>query len=137
MLNQEESRLKKQGGHSINLVGQGAGKELKVKAKNFKKNKAPAKVSQDAYKELNVDVCRFCKKEGHYLKDFLKRKAYFEKKGTFSAFVCFESNLVEVSIILGGFILLQLLMYLLRCRDSLRSKLRIQIKKDSCSWEIA
>ncbi|KAH0730401.1 hypothetical protein KY289_001589 [Solanum tuberosum] len=32
MLIQEELRLKKQGGHSINLMGQGAGKGLKVKA---------------------------------------------------------------------------------------------------------
>ena len=119
MLTQEESRLKKQGG----------GNGLKVKAKNFKKNKAPAKVSQDAYKELKADVCRFCKKEGHYLKDCLKYEACFENNGAFSAFVCFESNLVEVSIIFGVLILLQLLMYLLCCRDSLRSKLRIQIKK--------
>ena len=59
MLTPEESRLKKQGGHSINLIGQGAGKGLKVKANKFKKNKAPAKVPQDAHKELKVDVCRF------------------------------------------------------------------------------
>ena len=65
----------------------------------------PAKVSQDAYKELKADVCRFYKK-GHYLKDCLKYEACFEKNGAFSAFVCFESNLVEVSIILGGLILL-------------------------------
>ncbi|KAH0644902.1 hypothetical protein KY284_032786 [Solanum tuberosum] len=39
MLTQEESRLKKQGGHSINLIGQGAGKGLKVKANKFKKKR--------------------------------------------------------------------------------------------------
>ena len=38
MLAQEETRLKKQGGHSINLIGQGAGKGLKVKAKNLRRN---------------------------------------------------------------------------------------------------
>jgi len=92
MLTQEESRLKKQGGHSINLIGQGAGKGLKVKANKFKKKKAPAKVPHDAHKELKADVCRFCKKKGHYQKDCLKRKAWFEKKGTFSAFVCFKSK---------------------------------------------
>uniref|UniRef100_A0A1S4D7L0 CCHC-type domain-containing protein n=1 Tax=Nicotiana tabacum TaxID=4097 RepID=A0A1S4D7L0_TOBAC len=96
MLTQEESRLKKQGNHSINLMGQGAGKGLKVKANKFKKKKAPAKAQQDANKEHKADTCRFCNKEGHYQKDCLKRKAWFEKKGTISAFVCFESNLVEV-----------------------------------------
>ncbi|KAH0746070.1 hypothetical protein KY285_007727 [Solanum tuberosum] len=72
MLTQEESRLKKQGGHPINLMGQGAGKGFKVNANKFKKKKAPAKVPQDAHKEL---------KEGHYQKDFLKCKDWFEKKG--------------------------------------------------------
>ena len=63
MLTQEESRLKKQRFHSINLMSQGDGKGLKVKANKFKKKKAPAKVSQDAYKELKADVCRFCKRK--------------------------------------------------------------------------
>lgn len=36
-------RLKKQGSHSISLMGQGAGKGLKVKANKFKKKKAPVK----------------------------------------------------------------------------------------------
>nr|XP_016450851.1 PREDICTED: uncharacterized protein LOC107775614 [Nicotiana tabacum] len=35
MLTQEESRLKKQGNHSINLMVQGAGKGLKVKANKY------------------------------------------------------------------------------------------------------
>ncbi|XP_060211145.1 uncharacterized protein LOC132638195 [Lycium barbarum] len=81
MLTQEESRLKKQGGHSINLMGQRAGKGLKVTTNKFKKKKAPAKVQQDAHKELKADVCRFCRKEGHYQKDCPIRKAWFEKKG--------------------------------------------------------
>ncbi|KAH0644888.1 hypothetical protein KY284_032772 [Solanum tuberosum] len=55
MLTQEESRLKKQGGLSINLIGQGAYKGLKVKANKFKKKKAPAKVPQDTHKELKAD----------------------------------------------------------------------------------
>ncbi|KAH0653269.1 hypothetical protein KY289_030947 [Solanum tuberosum] len=49
-----------------NLMGQGAGKGLKVKANKFKKKKAPAKVPQDAHKELKADVCRFCRKERHF-----------------------------------------------------------------------
>ncbi|XP_075083097.1 uncharacterized protein LOC142166959 [Nicotiana tabacum] len=96
MLTQEESRLKKQGSYSIKIMGQGAGKGLKVKANKFKKKKAPAKAPQDAKKEHKADTCHFCNKEGRYQKDFLKRKAWFEKKGTISAFVCFESNLIEV-----------------------------------------
>ncbi|XP_075091938.1 uncharacterized protein LOC142172071 [Nicotiana tabacum] len=92
----EESRLKKQGIHSINLIGQGAGKGLKVKSNKFKKKKAHVKAPHDAKKEHKADMCRFCNKEGHYQKDCLKCKAWFEKKGTISAFVYFESNLVEV-----------------------------------------
>ena len=97
MLTQEESRLKKQGGHSINLMGQRGGEWLKMKANKLKKKKAPAKVSHDAYNELKADVCPFYKKEGQYLKYYLKCKALFEKKGTFSVFVYFKSNLVEFS----------------------------------------
>jgi len=47
-------------------------------------------------KELSNDACRFCKKTGHWQKDFPKRKAWFERKGKPSAFVCFESNFAEV-----------------------------------------
>ena len=48
------------------------------------------------HKEQKKEVCHFCKKIGHYKKDFLKRKIWFEKKGKPSAYVCFESNLAEV-----------------------------------------
>ncbi|XP_015084217.1 uncharacterized protein LOC107027610 [Solanum pennellii] len=77
-------------------MGQGASKGLKVKVNNFKKKKALAEVPQDAHKELKADVCCLCKKEGHHQKDCLKRKVWFEKKGIFSVFLCFESNLVDV-----------------------------------------
>ncbi|XP_075091866.1 uncharacterized protein LOC142172014 [Nicotiana tabacum] len=66
MLTQEKSRLKKQVSHSINLMGQGAGKGLKVKANKFKKKKAPAKAPQDAKKEHKADTCCFYNKEGQY-----------------------------------------------------------------------
>ena len=78
-LTQEETRLKAQGVHSVNLVGQGAGKVFKPKSKKFKK-KGPAKVTQvadDDRKERKADKCHFCKKEGYYLKDCLKCKAWF------------------------------------------------------------
>ena len=60
MLNEEMSRLKKQVGHSINHMGKRAAKGHKTKSNKLKKNKTPAKVSQDAYKELKVDVFHFC-----------------------------------------------------------------------------
>ena len=95
ILAQEETRLKKQGGHSINLIGQGAGKGLKVKANKFKK-KSHVKVSQGDKKEQKASKCHFCRKEGHFQKDCLKRKAWFEKKGKYNIFVCFEPNLIVV-----------------------------------------
>ena len=40
--------------------------------------------------------CQFCRKFGHFQKDFLKCKSWFEKKGEFNALVCFESNITEI-----------------------------------------
>ena len=48
-------------------------------------------------KGLKVDICHFCKKIGHFQKDFPRRKAWFEKKGKHNTYVCFESNLAKVS----------------------------------------
>ena len=98
MLVQEESRIKSQGNHSINYVNhQGARK--KFGKKHDKKGKGPLKIneasSQTHKKEHHDNKCRFCKKSGHFQKDCPKRKAWFEKKGKPSAYVCFESNLAE------------------------------------------
>ncbi|KAG8377672.1 hypothetical protein BUALT_Bualt08G0057200 [Buddleja alternifolia] len=59
-LTQEETRLKAQGGHTVNLVGQGASKVLKPKFKKFKK-KGPTKVPQltNGKKEDKADNCHF------------------------------------------------------------------------------
>ena len=79
-------------------MGQEAGKVFKPKSKKFKK-KGSAKITQvtdDDKKGNKVDKCHFYKNEGHYKKDCFKRKAWFEKKGVFNAFVCFESNLSKV-----------------------------------------
>ena len=65
MLIQEENRLKNLMSHSANLV-QGADKALKPKAKKLRRRDI-----QMAQKWQ----CRFCKKEGHFQKDFPKRKA--------------------------------------------------------------
>ena len=89
LLIQEEARLKKQGNHLVNLVG-----KLRVKKKPEKKNQRDNKgslkfneSSAKIHKEQKKDVCHFCKKIGHYKKDCLKRKIWFEKKGKSSAFV--------------------------------------------------
>ena len=57
-------------------MGQGAAKVFKLKSKKFKK-KGSAKVTQvadDNRKERKADKCHFCKKEGYYQKNCLKRK---------------------------------------------------------------
>ena len=97
-ITQEEMRLRTQGVHLVNLMGQGADKIFKPKSKKFKKKGSAkiTKVTNDEKKGKKVDKCHLCKKEGHYLKDYLKCKAWLKKKGIFNAFVCFESNLSEV-----------------------------------------
>ncbi|KAA0055982.1 Retrovirus-related Pol polyprotein from transposon TNT 1-94 [Cucumis melo var. makuwa] len=79
MLIQEEARLKKPIIHSANLMGhKGAGK------KNGKGNHGQLKIKQSSapiHKKGQIkDKCRFCNKPGHYQKDCLKRKAWFENK---------------------------------------------------------
>lgn len=91
MLAQEETRFKNQGTQSIHLVtNQGAGK--KAKRKNGKGKRRLHKVnessSQIQEKEHNNFKCRFCGKQGH--------SRHVSKKSMVHAFVCFESNLVEV-----------------------------------------
>ena len=99
MLIQEEARLKKQGILSINLMGhQGAGKKPgkyngKGKKRALNDNVLHVQIHK---KEQKNDKYHFCKKPGHYQKDCLKHKAWFEKKGKPLVFVCFESNLTEV-----------------------------------------
>ena len=66
--------MKAQTVHSVNLVGQGAIKVFKPKAKKFKK-KGFDKAKQITNDGKKVDKCHFCRKEGHYQKDCLKCKA--------------------------------------------------------------
>ncbi|KAB2032302.1 hypothetical protein ES319_D05G364200v1 [Gossypium barbadense] len=71
-------------------------KDLKQQPTSLRRRKnLPVNVSNGDKKEQMADKCHFCKK-GHYQKDFQKHKAWFEKKGKFYVFVCFELNLIEV-----------------------------------------
>ena len=95
---QEEERLKKQGVHFVNLVGSSGFKNKSNK--KYGKGKRPLKINESCVqvhkKDKTKEKCHFCKKVGHYMRDCLKRKAWFEKKGKPSAFVCFESYLSKV-----------------------------------------
>ncbi|GJV78730.1 retrovirus-related pol polyprotein from transposon TNT 1-94 [Tanacetum coccineum] len=95
---QEEARLKKHRVHSVNLVNQGVDKKLKPKSKNFKKKQhaTTSKVANGKKREQQNNKCNFYRKEGHFQKDCLKRKAWFENKGIHYVSVCFELNLSEV-----------------------------------------
>ncbi|GKF05375.1 retrovirus-related pol polyprotein from transposon TNT 1-94, partial [Tanacetum coccineum] len=108
---QEETRLKKQRVHSVNLVNQRVDKKLKPKAKKIKKKQhaTTLKVANGEKKEPQNNKCNFFKKDGHFQKDCPKRKAWFEKKGIHYVFVCFESNYWKFLLILGGLIMVLLL----------------------------
>ena len=100
MLIQEETRLKTQKTHSVHLLNhQEAEKNSKRKSgKNKKKGLHNLNESSKVIhkKEHRIIKCLFCNKIGHLKKDCLKHKAWFEKKGKHYAFVCFESNFIEV-----------------------------------------
>jgi len=96
MLVQEETRRKSQGNHFIHYMNnQRAGKKV---FKKHGKGKGPLKINESSTKlQKKNDKCHLCKKSGHFQKDCLKRKAWFENKGKHNAYyVCFESNLIEV-----------------------------------------
>ena len=94
MLVQEEGRLKKMKDHSIHLTFEREANCSKTKVGKKKKYKAPMKVNDG--KVRKEYKCFFCKRTGHFKKDCPKRKAWFEKKGTYYVSVCFESDLIEV-----------------------------------------
>ncbi|GJR27339.1 retrovirus-related pol polyprotein from transposon TNT 1-94 [Tanacetum coccineum] len=71
---QEEARLKKQRVYSVNFVNQGVDKKLKPKANNIKNKQrsTTSKVANGEKKEQQNNKCNFCKKEGHFQKDYPK-----------------------------------------------------------------
>jgi len=101
MLVKEEMSFKNQGSHSVHYVNhqgnQWAGKKF---MKKHDKGKWSLKINDHSLqiqKKVSKDNnCQFCRKFGHFQKDFLKCKSWFEKKGEFNALVCFESNITEI-----------------------------------------
>ena len=76
------------------MKNQGAGKKV---TKKHLKGKGPLKIDKSSAKiQKKNDKCHFCGKSGHFEKDCIKRRAWFKKKGEYNAYVCFESNLIEV-----------------------------------------
>ena len=101
---QEATRLSNAKGHNIpqaHFVHKSEGSKGKGQSK--KKDWTSSKTSSSNVpgpsgikKVKRKDVCHFCKKAGHFQNECTKRKEWFEKKGMYSSFVCFESNFINV-----------------------------------------
>ncbi|XP_074306409.1 uncharacterized protein LOC141641653 [Silene latifolia] len=89
---QEEGRLLMEEREKVNLIVASSSK----RQKDHTKNKGKGKISAEpAIKKEST--CFFCKKKGHVKIDCIKFKAWLKKKGNFHAFVCYESNMVNVN----------------------------------------
>jgi len=65
--------------------------------KEHRKGKGSLKIDESSTKiQKKNDKCHFYKKFGHFWKDCIKLRAWFEKKGEQNAYIYFESNLTEV-----------------------------------------
>ena len=92
MLVQEETRLKNLGSHSIQYVkNQGTiGKKV---VKKHRKGKGLLKIDESSTKiQKKNDKCHFCGTSGHFQKDCIKCRAWFEKKGEHNAYVCLNQT---------------------------------------------
>jgi len=96
MLVQEETILKNLRNHSINCVrSQRAGKKV---VKKHRKGKRQLNINESSTKiQKKSGKCHFFGKYGHFQKDFIIHRAWYEKKDEHNACVCFESNLTEIS----------------------------------------
>ncbi|KAK9669262.1 hypothetical protein RND81_13G120100 [Saponaria officinalis] len=81
MLIQEEGRLKKMRDQAVHLVGHDGASSSKTKPSMKGKKKGKSFFKGPESKIQKEKKCFFCKKVGHFKKDCLKRKAWFEKKG--------------------------------------------------------
>ncbi|XXG72827.1 hypothetical protein AAC387_Pa07g1837 [Persea americana] len=89
---QEERTLKAKGQLSVNFVSQNKSKGKGKGKKNVNVQEAkPNKKEKWAKKK-----CFFCGKNGHFKKDCLKHKSWFEKRGKTLSFVCQETNLTNI-----------------------------------------
>ena len=94
-------------GESVYLATQGKNK--------YQANKGKEKMPiQGGIKKESS--CYFCKKKGHMKKDYLKFKAWLEKKGNLFSLVYYESNMVEIDHNNGGLILVLQSMSQIPCR---------------------
>lgn len=79
---QEEARLTQQGIKVAYFV-QKAGHKAGMKHNSGQKRAPPRsnEANQPPKKKKKEDLCKFCKKPGHFAKDCTKRREWFEKKG--------------------------------------------------------
>ena len=85
---QEEGKLKMELGESALMA-------MKRNDQNQAKKKGKGKISaQGGIKKVNM--CFFCKKNGHMKKGCTKFHKWLKKKGKPISFVCYESNMVDV-----------------------------------------
>ncbi|XP_074288427.1 uncharacterized protein LOC141613585 [Silene latifolia] len=89
---QEKGRLLMEEGEKVNLTVASSSKRQKDHTKDMGKGKISA---EPAIKKEST--CFFCKKKGHMKIDCIKFKAWLKKKANFHAFVCYESNMVNVN----------------------------------------
>jgi gag-polypeptide of LTR copia-type len=100
MLIQEEQMIKDSKPPTVHLVSHNDASTSDIKksggGKGKKKGSSTHKAFTGTLKKTSKERCNFYKKVGHFSKDCMKRRQWFEKKGTNSALVCFESHFIDV-----------------------------------------
>ncbi|KAL8166999.1 hypothetical protein V2J09_008498 [Rumex salicifolius] len=79
--NFQELKFKRRGDQVAHLVGLGSVSSNKGKSSKKDKKKGKAFIKGLESQIQKEKKCFFCKKTGHFKKDCLKRKAWFNKKG--------------------------------------------------------
>ena len=99
MLIQEEQRIKDNKTPTVYLVNHNGASTSGIKKSGGgkgKKGSTTHKASKGIFKKTSKERCNFCRKVGHFQKDCMKRRQWFEKKGMNSVLVCFESHFIDV-----------------------------------------